>query len=213
MAAPRFHRLADRDRRRLLDVAAEEFARDGFRGASFNRILERAGLSKGAAYYALDSKEDLYVKVLEDACTQLFAHVGDPATATAETRTPARFWSVVAALWRRSLEFERAHRDQATLVRALLRGVPAPDGSTAAIARLQAMSWAWLGELVAAGRRVGAVTTPLPDALLVRIVDGVINAADLYLDDTYGATIDDATLERSVALLVAAVRRLATTTR
>jgi AcrR family transcriptional regulator len=210
MALARFHRLSEEERRRLLDVAAAEFARDGFRGASYNRILLRAGISKGAAYYAIDNKEDLYVKVLEDASARFFAHVGPVAAAMAEVRTPARFWTVVEALWRRSLEFDRAHRDLAALVRGLIRGTPAPEGSTAAIARLQAMSHAWLAELIAVGRRVRAVTTPLPDPLLVRVVDGVVNAADLYLDDTYGQALDDATLARHVRALVGAVRRLAT---
>jgi len=206
----RFHRLPEAERRRLLDVAAAEFARDGFRGASYNRILERAGISKGAAYYALDNKEDLFVKVLEDAAARVFANLGPAGAAMAEVRTPARFWSVIETQWRRSLEFDRAHRDAATLMRAIVRGMPAPEAATATMLNLQATSHSWLAEVVAVGRRVRAVTTPLPDALLVRIVDGILNAADLYLDDTYGAALDDATLAEHVRALVAAVRRLAT---
>ena len=51
MPYPRFNKLPGEKRTKLLDIAAQEFAKYGFDDASVNRILEEAHMSKGAAYY------------------------------------------------------------------------------------------------------------------------------------------------------------------
>ncbi len=51
MPLPRFEKLDEPRRRAILAAAAEEFGDLGFDGASYNRIIKRAGISKGAMYY------------------------------------------------------------------------------------------------------------------------------------------------------------------
>src|SRR5437868_13029147 len=65
MPFPRFHKLPQEKRERLLDIAAQEFATRGFEDASVNRILERAQMSKGAAYYYFEDKVDLFFTVVQ----------------------------------------------------------------------------------------------------------------------------------------------------
>src|SRR5260221_3577930 len=60
MPFERFEKLAPAKRERILEAAAQEFAANGFEGASVNRILERAQMSKGAAYYYFADKADLF---------------------------------------------------------------------------------------------------------------------------------------------------------
>jgi len=57
---PRFQNLDETRRRAILAAAAEEFGERGFAQASYNRIIERAGISKGAMYYYFADKDDLY---------------------------------------------------------------------------------------------------------------------------------------------------------
>ena len=64
MPRPRFEKLAEGKRRRILEAAAKEFATYGYENASLNRMLEEAGISKGAAYYYFDDKADLYTTTL-----------------------------------------------------------------------------------------------------------------------------------------------------
>jgi AcrR family transcriptional regulator len=52
-------------REKLLDAARTVFARDGFSGASIERVADEAGFSKGAVYSNFRSKEDLFLAVLE----------------------------------------------------------------------------------------------------------------------------------------------------
>lgn len=58
MAEPQQER-ALQTRQALLLAAAETFDRYGYRGASVNRILRRAGLTAGALYFHFASKEEL----------------------------------------------------------------------------------------------------------------------------------------------------------
>ena len=53
-------------RRRLLDGAAEVFRRRGFAGASVDAITQEAGFSRGAFYSNFESKEQLFVELLQD---------------------------------------------------------------------------------------------------------------------------------------------------
>ena len=64
MPRPRFDKLPPDKRGRILEAAALEFAAHGFDGASLNRIISTAGISKGAAYYYFDDKADLYATVV-----------------------------------------------------------------------------------------------------------------------------------------------------
>lgn len=58
-------------RRQLLDIALVEFARDGFRGTSMNRIAEAAGVTKPVLYQHFTSKRALFAEVLGDVGERL----------------------------------------------------------------------------------------------------------------------------------------------
>jgi AcrR family transcriptional regulator len=54
-----------RTRERLLDAAADVFARRGFQAASLDEVADEAGLTKGAVYSNFKSKDDLIVALIE----------------------------------------------------------------------------------------------------------------------------------------------------
>jgi AcrR family transcriptional regulator len=59
----------------LLAAAAEVFAEQGFRRASVEAIAERAGYSKGAVYWHFESKEEVFLALLEERIEHLGAPV------------------------------------------------------------------------------------------------------------------------------------------
>src|SRR5690349_22874095 len=90
MPRPRFEKLQPEKRERLLESAAKEFATHGYDDASLNQILEKAGVSKGAAYYYFDDKADLFMTVLDHYVPQIVPmDLLDIKSLTAEN-----FWSV-----------------------------------------------------------------------------------------------------------------------
>ncbi len=75
-------------RARVLNAAAEVFARTGFLAASMNDIVDEAGVTKGAVYFHFPSKEALAVAVVEEQFRQwpavvaaVGAHSRDPLAA------------------------------------------------------------------------------------------------------------------------------------
>jgi len=54
-----------RTRARLIDAAGAVFAERGFYGASVEEIAERAGFTKGAFYSNFETKEDLFLALLD----------------------------------------------------------------------------------------------------------------------------------------------------
>lgn len=62
-------------RRRILEVAAEAFARDGYAGASLNDLIRATGLTKGAFYFHFESKEALALEVFRERQAAWFAAI------------------------------------------------------------------------------------------------------------------------------------------
>jgi AcrR family transcriptional regulator len=87
----------------VLAAAREVFARDGFHGATLERVADEAGFTKGAVYSAFDSKADLFMAVYE-------ARVAERA-ARLEAQAPDSFESalrVASTQWREVLREQRA---------------------------------------------------------------------------------------------------------
>ncbi len=57
---------ASERREQILDVAIQVFARNGFHGSSMNDIADAAGVTKPVLYQHFDSKQDLYLALLDE---------------------------------------------------------------------------------------------------------------------------------------------------
>lgn len=202
MPRPRFERLAEEKRERILEAAAREFAAHGYENASLNRILQAAGISKGAAYYYFDDKADLYTTTLLHFMEELLADIPfDVSRFTAES-----FWSEVAALYR--------HQFMHYLERPWVFGI-AKSGGPVSMERLAngPMAELWesaeglLNQLVARGRALGVIRDDLPDELL----QGLLIAVDMTHDRWLFAHWEEmapADLELAVDRIVDTLRRL-----
>lgn len=106
-------------RERLLEAAGNVVARDGYDGASVDRIAEAAGYSKGAFYSNFASKEDVLDHLLESHAgrdvldlTELLADLDEPGlvidavAAWSDARAAELKWGLIATEYLR-----RARRD------------------------------------------------------------------------------------------------------
>ena len=55
-----FYSLEHEKQKHIIDAAMEEFGEKGFKHASTNSIVEKAGISKGMLFYYFGSKEELF---------------------------------------------------------------------------------------------------------------------------------------------------------
>ena len=70
MPLARYESIEESLKTRILDVSKQEFSAHGFEGASYNKIIQKIGISKGSMYYYFENKEDLFITCFLDA----FAH-------------------------------------------------------------------------------------------------------------------------------------------
>ncbi len=175
MARPRFSNLPLDKRQRILEAAAYEFAAHGFNGASLNRIIEAAGISKGATYYYFDDKADLYATVLTEGWRTLLPESGlELATLDRE-----RFWSTLRDVYQRML---KAAEQQPWLIAVgkLVYG-PAPSPALGQVVADEfGRALAYLSELIGHGQRIGAIRADVPAAFLVAVVGAAFEAADRW---------------------------------
>ncbi|WP_022929110.1 TetR/AcrR family transcriptional regulator [Patulibacter americanus] len=91
----REERRAD-TRRRLLDAAADVFARHGYHASSVDAVAEAAGFTTGAVYSAFGSKEELFLAVVDEhlrrSVASLEAAVAPGETVAARVRVGAEHW-------------------------------------------------------------------------------------------------------------------------
>ena len=180
MAHPRFSRLAPERQQAILDVGAEEFAEHGFDGASYNRIIERAGISKGSAYYYFEGKDDLYATVLEASLAGLVDRVG----LWTRPDTPEAFWRQFRHVYFAMLDFVAGDERSARLIRGVSQARANPKLQEV-WARLESPLTEWLGRVLSDGRKVGAVRTDVPEDLLRVALTGMAQAADFWLLESW----------------------------
>jgi AcrR family transcriptional regulator len=78
-------------RTELVEAAAKVFALEGYGAASVDQVAEEAGFSKGAVYSNFDSKEALFMALLEDQLAQTMPEV---SAATSEGTISERMQSL-----------------------------------------------------------------------------------------------------------------------
>ena len=185
MPRPRFYKLPDEKRERILEATAKEFTAHGYEGASLNRILDEAGISKGAAYYYFDDKADLFATAVQHYSQELFDGVAfDPTSLTAEN-----FWDELTAVYRRQFTsfaerpwvFGIARAGGSLPAPSTGSGTPEPVEGVEALAEIWQQAQSLLTSFLQHGRDLGLIRDDLPQDLLLSLVVAVDDAHDRWL--------------------------------
>ncbi|NQZ99438.1 MAG: TetR/AcrR family transcriptional regulator [Myxococcales bacterium] len=184
---PRFASLQAAKRDAILAAAAKEFAERGFEAASYNRLIERAGVSKGAMYYYFDDKQDLYVTTVGHAVAVLQAAIGE----LDDFDDADDFWTALIDLYQRVLVFFL----EEPVMAALLKGVTHPPPAAASgVDRSQSQAMErfakYFEAVIHQGVRVGGLRDDVPADLLLEILLGMGDAMDRWTIDRF-ETLDE----------------------
>jgi AcrR family transcriptional regulator len=203
MSRPRFQNLDAERRALILRVAAIEFAEHGFEAASYNRIIEHSGLSKGALYYYFDDKEDLYATVLRDALQRLVLDIGNIHEAV-DARS---FWREFEAWYIKSLTAFQKDPHAVGLARSLIK-VMSRGMAGGVVAELKRFARAWMDRFIEHGQSVGAIRRDLPNDLLASVLTALEEGIDLWLGERIGA-MKPREIEKNAAMLTRLYRDVA----
>ena len=115
-------RIQQRNRRRILDAALEEFSQHGFRGTTLDRIALAAGLSKPNLLYYFDGKEAIHRALLTELLQTWIA----PLRALDPDGDPC---AEILAYVRRKLQMSREFpRESRLFANEILQGAPRMEG-------------------------------------------------------------------------------------
>jgi AcrR family transcriptional regulator len=169
MARPRFLKTDPAKQEAILHAAAREFAQVGYEGASINRILLAAGLSKGAFYYYFDDKADL-------ACTVLLWAYRDVLAMYDRVKMPedrSTFWEQIHRFARESLELVEVAPYANDLTSRLSRAfVNDKELEARALQVLARPATTWMA-LVTRGQELGAVRSDIPACTVIAVFQGI----------------------------------------
>lgn len=72
-----FHNLSEIKKQRVIQSSIEEFGEQGYEKGSTDRIVKKAGISKGGLYEYIESKEDLFLFAVDYTYSALYNYIGD----------------------------------------------------------------------------------------------------------------------------------------
>jgi len=166
----------ERTRARLVTVAAQVFAEQGYAATTYEQLVQAAGLSRGAFYFHFPSKEHLAVEVLRATKQRWLDEVGRRVAGAPDAAAALR--GVGAAL------VALHDSDPAGSVASAL-AAQAPQGSAVREAAAE-VTGTWIGmiaDLVRQGQADGSVRADLDAGqvavLLFAAVDGLRDLGDL----------------------------------
>jgi TetR/AcrR family transcriptional regulator, transcriptional repressor of aconitase len=176
MPRPRFQNLAEEKRLALLEAAAKEFAEFGYEQASLNRILETAGMSKGAAYYYFDDKADVFATAVRYYADSMFNDFG----AKLMPLEAGEFWPKLKNLYAEHMLLATLDEPwRYGIVRALF-GLSEETRTKPEIAEAFSQIQQWVDKLIEEGQIMRVIRTDLPKGLLLTLLMGMDSAADSW---------------------------------
>lgn len=156
----------------LIEATVAEFATAGYDGASLNRIIRAAGMSKSSFYHAVSSKAELFDAVVEALIADVRARWLPPSPAQFAGDA---FWGevdqVLGALSRLAAD------DRALGLLGSIFYLPATGRADARSALLGAVR-GWVTEVLAVGVASGAVRDDLPVEVLAAAAFGMLRGLD-----------------------------------
>lgn len=178
MSSERLKRMAPERRDKLFRSAAEEFATQGYEGASLNRIIEKAGIGKSSLYYYFEDKRDLFGQLLQAVFEHFVRSIGgfDYRTLTAES-----FWPEIESLFLKGVEFSESNAWYVRVGQLFYRLRAHQTGRDDATSGPLAMAESWVASVLRHGMTLGVVRHDLPEDLLLQSVMALVEVCDRYL--------------------------------
>lgn len=150
MAKQTFLNLTEEKRRRIVNIAMEEFAAHKYGKASLSNIVTRAGIAKGSMYQYFTDKKDLFVHILEVAAQEKIAYID------CEVDQRADFFTALEQSIRASVKFNLEHPKMSRVIANAME----PLGEEALeeiYSRGRQMSIEFFRKLLARGQREGSI--------------------------------------------------------
>lgn len=176
--------LKNGKRQKLIQAAIEEFNEYGLDGASYNRIIERSGLSKGTVYYYFDNKDALLSTVMEEIGNRILEAVPDREL----PKTREEYWENLWDYRQREFDFFAANPSLGHILLLSLDGreteVLNGEGLNPPLARLVQRQ----KDLIHRGQELGLVREDMDLGFIFRLIKSMDRAMCIHF---FGREVGD----------------------
>ncbi|WP_380705594.1 TetR/AcrR family transcriptional regulator [Salinithrix halophila] len=116
MPGKAFFKLSKEKQREIYEACLDEFIEYGYDSASTNRIVKRAGTSKGVLFKYFTSKEKLFLELCERTAEQVWRELKIDSE-----KLPDDFFEALGVLVAREIRFSRENPKSFSLFRMILK--------------------------------------------------------------------------------------------
>ena len=120
----KFTQLADSKQKSIIDASVNEFAYNGFRNASVNKIVEKAGISKGSLFNYFKSKNLLFDHIYAIALREVKFYLAKVRDESENDEFFTRFSKIINS----GIAFIKKHPRLARIYFRLLNSDDSPQG-------------------------------------------------------------------------------------
>ena len=147
--------MDDAKRASLMEAAMEEFAERGIESASYNKIIERSGLSKGTVYYYFENKDSLLLTVLDEICGRFHHAIGSLELPD----TKEKYWAVSQEYHGRAIRFFFENPRLWRVLSWISKDAPNMGGQ---LDSFHDKATRFMDDLIVRGQEIGAVRNDIP---------------------------------------------------
>ncbi len=122
----KFEQLADSKQKSIIDASVYEFADKGFKNASVNKIVEKAGISKGSLFNYFKSKNLLFDHIYQIALREVKSYLAKVRDESKNDDFFTRFSKIINS----GITFINKHPRLARIYFRLLNSDDSPHGKT-----------------------------------------------------------------------------------
>lgn len=182
MPLPRYEKMPEEKKNQILEAAAQEFAAHGYEKAVMNRILERAGISKGAAYYYFEDKADLIATVVRHYWMEF---MGGPG-AVIENYSAEDFWEKLGELYLHPFDLIEVQPWLLGFSRAVWE-LPEKIRNSGPLGEIFTDAIEWVRQFIRRGHELGVIRDDLPEDLLINVIMALDHVHDEWLSEHWEA--------------------------
>jgi AcrR family transcriptional regulator len=175
---PTFERISTDKRRRVLDCAKRAFARNGYAGANVNTVARDAGISVGSLYQYFQTKENLFLTLIEESHGTLTRVIDEIFNAV------PGFFQRAEALLRAAVEWSRKDPDLLNLSIACTTQELAPLAAKLS-GRIESVAAERYREMVAEGKRRGEIDAGLSETVAAFCLDNLFLIVQFSFGSAY----------------------------
>ncbi len=166
----KFEQLADLKQKSIIDASVNEFANNGFKNASVNKIVEEAGISKGSLFNYFKSKNLLFDHIYQIALREVKTYLAKVRDESKNDDFFTRFSKIINS----GIAFINKHPRLAKIYFRLLNSDDSPHGKVI-VQKLHSEAIRYLTQFVETGIERNELRSELNPTTVAFLMESTLN--------------------------------------